>query len=101
MLSPEFIDILKTLGLPTALVLILGYFLMKFIMVVWNYTTRKLDEKDAQIKENILQHIDFREKLLIQQDKICTSQDSINISLNSHLETLREIKEMLRTKTTI
>lgn len=74
----DYSDWIQKLGLPTVLVLGLLWFLYK----VWQYVTKKIDEKDVQIAESREYNKEFREQLLFTQNNLVNSQNNIVITQN-------------------
>lgn len=80
-----WIDLLQKLGFPIFVALGLLWFLFK----VWQYVTKKIDEKDTVITNQIDQSNTFRTNML-------KTQDDIGNTLKAHKNILADIKDFMK-----
>lgn len=71
--SPDWINLVQSLGFPIVVAGALMYFAYK----VWQYTVKKIDEKDVLIAAMIAKEEAEHEKLIETQEKIIETQNQI------------------------
>lgn len=86
------IQIIQQLGFP----IFVGLLLFGFAWKAWQYMTRKMDEKDKLITEQINKSNEHREKLIESQNRIVDTQREIKLISQSHLDLTKEIKDLIR-----